>query len=136
MTKNSRVKSKADTVKSAAEFIETYYNQPIKVGDIAYEVQLSVGRLCHLFKERRGVTLIEYLTNMRIERAKHLLLTTDKKLCNLYYEVGYNSQAYFARKFKEVVGIGPADFRSCKGKIGNSEKQPIQVPLLRPSALS
>ena len=69
-----------------------------------------------------GVTLIGYLTNIRIEQAKKLLLTTDEKCCNLYYEVGFNSQTYFARKFKEVVGISPAQFRACKGKVKNSER--------------
>ena len=112
MAKNIEVKPQEDTIKTATDFIETYYNQPIKIGDVAYEVKLSGWRLCHLFKERMGVTLIEYLTNMRIERAKKLLLTTDEKLCNLYYEVGYNSQSYFARRFKKVVGISPAQFRA------------------------
>ncbi len=122
MAKKIRVKSQEDKIKAATEFIETYYNQPIKVGDIAYEVKLSAGRLCHLFKERTGLTPIEYLTNIRIAHAKKLLLTTDDKLCNLYYEVGFNGQAYFTRKFKEVVGISPSQFRACKGKVKNSEK--------------
>jgi len=121
MTKNMQGKSKADRIKSAVEFIEAYYDQPITITDIAYEINLSAGHLAHRFKERMGVTLIEYLTNMRIERAKNLLLTTDRKCCNLYYEVGYNSQAYFARKFKEVVGMSPAQFRACKGKVKKSE---------------
>jgi len=59
---------------------------------------------------------------IRITQAKKLLLTTDKKCCNLYYEVGYNSQTYFARKFKEVVGISPAQFRACKGKVKKSKR--------------
>ena len=122
MTKNIRVKSGTDTIKAATEFIKTYYGQPITISDVAYEVKLSAGRLAHLFKERMGVTPIEYLTNIRIEQAKKLLLTTDEKCCNLYYEVGFNSQTYFARKFKEVVGISPAQFRACKGKVKNSER--------------
>ncbi len=112
MAKNMKIQSKADKIKAAAEFVKAYYDQPIKISDIAYEVNLSAGRLCHLFKEQMGVTPIGYLTNMRIERAKNLLLTTDKKCCNLYYEVGYNSQAYFTYKFKEVVGMSPAQFRA------------------------
>jgi AraC-like DNA-binding protein len=112
MTKDIQAKSKADTIKAAVEFIEVYYDQPLKVGDIAYEANLSPGRLAHLFREQTGNTPIGYLTNIRIERAKKLLLTTDKKLCNLYYEVGYNNQSYFARKFKEVVGMSPAQFRA------------------------
>ncbi len=105
-------KGKADKIKAAAEFIEAYYEQPIKLGDIAHEVDLSVSRLAHLFKEQMQVTPIEYLTNIRIERAKKILLTTDKKCCNICYEVGYNNQTYFARKFKEVTGMSPLEFRA------------------------
>ncbi len=112
MAKKKRGKAKADRIKAAVEFIEAYYDRPITISDIAYEINLSAGHLAYRFKEQMGVTLIGYLTNMRIERAKNLLLTTDKKCCNLYYEVGYNSQAYFARKFKEVVGMSPTQFRA------------------------
>ena len=122
MTKNIQVKSGADTIKAAAEFIETYYDQPITINDVAYEAGLSAGRLAHLFKERMDLTPIEYLTNIRIEQAKKLLLTTDKKCCNLYYEVGFNSQPYFTRKFKQVVGVSPAQFRVCKGKVKKSKR--------------
>lgn len=112
MAKNMQGKAKADRIKAAVEFIEAYYDRPITISDIAYEINVSAGYLAHRFKEQMGVTLIGYLTNMRIERAKNLLLTTDKKCCNLYYEVGYNSQAYFARRFKEAVGMSPAQFRA------------------------
>ena len=112
MAKNMQVQSKADKIKAAAEFIEAHFDRPIKISDIAYEVNLSAGRLCHLFKKQMGVTPIGYLTNIRIERARKLLLTTDKKCCNLYYEVGFNSQAYFVRRFKEAVGMSPAQFRA------------------------
>jgi len=122
MTKKKRHKVKADKIKAAVEFIEAYYDRPITISDIAHEVGLSVWSLAHRFKERMGVTLIGYLTNMRIERAKNLLLTTDKKCCNLYYEVGYNSQTYFARKFKEIAGMSPTQFRACKGNVKNSER--------------
>jgi AraC-like DNA-binding protein len=114
MAKNIQDQSGADKIKAAAEFIKTYYDQPIKISDIAYEVNLSAGRLCHLFKEQMGVTPIAYLNNIRIEQAMKLLLTTDKKCCNLYYEVGYNSQAYFVRRFKEIAGMSPAQFRASK----------------------
>lgn len=122
MTKNSKVESQEDKITKAMDFIETFYNQGIKVNDIAYEAGLSAGRLWHLFKERTGFTPVEYLTRIRIEQAKKLLLTSDDKLCNLYYEVGFNSQAYFARRFKEVVGISPTQFRACKGKVKNSQR--------------
>jgi two-component system response regulator YesN len=85
-------------------------------------VNLSAWRLSHLFKEQMGVTPIEYLTKIRIERAKKLLLTTDKKCCNIYYEVGYNGQSHFSRKFKEVTGMTPLEFRAGNRKCKEQNK--------------
>ena len=115
-------KGKAGKIRAAAELIEAYYEQPIKLGDIAYKVNLSVSSLSHLFKEQMGVTPIEYLTNILIERAKKLLLTTDKNCCNIYYEVGYNRQTYFNRKFKEVTGMTPLEFRAGNRKCKEQNK--------------
>jgi AraC-like DNA-binding protein len=112
MAKNMQDQSGADKTKTAVEFIEAHFDRPIKISDIAYEVNLSAWRLCHLFKEQMGVTLIGYLNNMRVEQAMKLLVNTDKKCCNLCYEVGFNSQAYFIRRFKEIAGMSPGQFRA------------------------
>jgi len=112
MTKNSKANREGDKIKTAIEFLEIYYDQRIKVGDIAYEAGLSPGRLAHLFKERTGLTPIQYLTNIRIEQAKKQLLTWDDKLCKFYSEVGFNSESYFIRKFKQFVGVSPSKFRA------------------------
>ncbi len=104
-------KEVADKIDAASEFIEAHFDRPIKISDVAYEVGLSAGHLMRLFKERMGATFIEYLTNLRIARAKKLLLTTDKKCSHIYFEVGYNGNAYFTRRFKETVGMTPLQFR-------------------------
>ncbi|MHC5061799.1 MAG: helix-turn-helix transcriptional regulator [Planctomycetota bacterium] len=111
MAKNVQFRSGTDKIKAAAEFIEVHFDRPINISDVACEVGLSAGHFMHLFKEHAGTTFIGYLTNLRIARAKKLLMTTDKKCSNLYLEVGYNSNAYFTRRFKEVVGLTPAQFR-------------------------
>ncbi len=115
-------KGKAGKIRAAAEFIEAYYDKAITISNVAYKVNLSAWELSHLFKEQMGVTPIEYLTNIRIERAKKLLLTTDKKCCNIYYEVGYNGQAHFTRKFKEVTGMTPLEFRAGNRKCKEQNK--------------
>ncbi len=58
-----------------------------------------------------GITIFDYVTSVRIERAKHLLLATDRSCTEICFEVGYNNQSYFSRTFKSVVGLTPRQFR-------------------------
>ncbi len=102
---------KVTQIKPAVDFIEAGYDQPIMLADVAKAVHLSVSRLAHLFKEQMGITIIEYLTNVRIRHAKQLLLATDKSCTEICFKVGFNNQSYFTRTFKEIVGMTPRQFR-------------------------
>ncbi len=102
---------KITQIKPAVDFIETGYDQPIILADVAKAVHLSISRLAHLFKEQMGITIIEYLTNVRIRHAKQLLLATDKSCTEICFKVGFNNQSYFTRTFKEIVGMTPRQFR-------------------------
>ncbi|HOK94833.1 MAG TPA: helix-turn-helix transcriptional regulator, partial [Anaerohalosphaeraceae bacterium] len=79
--------------------------------DIAKSAHLSVSRLAHLFREQMGVTIVDYLTSIRIQHAKRLLLTSENNCTRICYEVGYNNQSYFTRVFKQLVGMTPREFR-------------------------
>ena len=102
---------KITQLKPAIDYIDTNYEQQITLADIAKQVHLSVSRLAHLFKEQMGITLIDYLTNVRITQAKRLLLTTDDSCTTICFKVGYNNQSYFTRTFKEISGMTPGQFR-------------------------
>jgi len=71
-----------------------------------------------------GITIIDYLTSVRIERAKQLLLATDQNCTEICFEVGYNNQSYFTRTFKGFVGMTPRQFRR-----KNQRKEKISTPL-------
>jgi len=104
---------KVTQLKPAIDYINGNYDQQIALADIAKQVHLSVSRLAHLFKEQMGITLIDYLTNVRITHAKRLLLTTEHSCTTICFEVGYNNQSYFTRTFKEISGMTPRQFRQC-----------------------
>ena len=74
--------------------------------------------------EQFGMTVINYMTGVRIEHAKRLLLTTDKNCTEICCETGYNNQSYFTRTFKELVGMTPRKFRD-----SNHRKKTISPPL-------
>jgi two-component system response regulator YesN len=102
---------KIGQIRPAIDYIDANYDKPMTLADIARASHLSPSRLAHLFKEQMGMTMIEYVTSVRIERAKALLLGTDQSCTEICFEAGYNNQSYFTRTFKAVVGMTPRQFR-------------------------
>ena len=103
---------KVSQIRPAINYIDANYDKPMTLADIARASHLSVSRLAHVFKDQMGVTIIDYVTSVRIEHAKHLLLATDRSCTEICFEVGYNNQSYFTRTFKSVVGMTPRQFKS------------------------
>ncbi len=103
---------KMSQLRPAIEYMDCNFDRPITLADIARAAHLSISRLAHLFREQMGITLIDYLTNVRINHAKRMLLTTDMNCTRICFEVGYNNQSYFTRTFKQVAGITPRQFRA------------------------
>jgi two-component system response regulator YesN len=108
---SSQDAKKISQLKPAMEYMQYHYDQPLTLEDIAKQAHLSVSRLAHLFKEQVGITVIEYLTSIRINQAKQRLLVTESNCTQICFEVGYNNQSYFTRIFKQVVGMTPRQFR-------------------------
>lgn len=102
---------KISQIRPAIDYIDANYDKAMTLADIARASHLSSSRLAHLFKEQMGITIIEYVTSVRIERAKALLLGTDQSCTEICFETGYNNQSYFTRTFKAVVGMTPRQFR-------------------------
>jgi len=115
---------KVSQIRPAINYIDANYNKPITLADVAKASHLSISRLAHIFKEQMGITIIDYLTSVRIERAKQLLLATDQNCTEICFEVGYNNQSYFTRTFKGLVGMAPRQF-----KARNQRKEKISAPL-------
>lgn len=100
-----------DVVVVAAEFIEANYDRPIRLADLAWETQLSVSRIAHLFRQDRGMSPMQYVTHVRLAHAKRLLTTTDLELQRVADMVGFRSPAYFGRVFKKRLGVSPGRYR-------------------------
>ncbi|TYP73247.1 response regulator transcription factor [Paenibacillus methanolicus] len=93
-------------------YIRQHYRNPaLKIQDIAGEVHFSSAYLGYLFKRETKKNVWDYVTELRIQEAKHLLVTTDKKRYEIAYEVGYESPEHFSRMFKRYAGVSPADYR-------------------------
>lgn len=93
-------------------FIEQNYSDPnLSVGNIGEHFDLTSAYLSRRFKEFTGITIFEFLTNTRIERAKELLTYTDNTLEEISEEVGFNSSATLIRVFKKVEDVTPGAYR-------------------------
>jgi two-component system response regulator YesN len=121
---SSQDAKKVTQIRPAINYIDANYDKPIGLADIAKASYMSVSRLAHVFKEQMGITLIDYLTSVRIERAKQLLLATAQNCTEICFQVGYNNQSYFTRTFKRLVGVTPRQFR-----VKNLRREKMSIPL-------
>lgn len=103
-------------ISKAKHYIEKNYNRDISLDDVSRSVDISPYYFSKLFKEETGENFIEYLTNIRIEKAKKLLLHSDMNIKNICIDTGYSDPNYFSRIFKKQVGLTPTEFREL-GKI-------------------
>jgi len=108
---SSQDAKKISQLKPAMEYMQYHYDLPMTLEDVAKQAHMSVSRLAYLFKEQVGITVIEYLTNIRINQAKQQLLVSNNNCTQICFGVGYNNQSYFTRIFKQVVGMTPRQFR-------------------------
>ena len=98
-------------IDKAKEYIFSNYKNDISLDDVSREVDISPYYFSKIFKKETGENFIEYLTNIRIEKAKELLENTDMSMKEICIEVGYSNPNYFSRSFKKNVGVTPTEYK-------------------------
>ncbi|MFC4601106.1 response regulator [Cohnella hongkongensis] len=111
-TQSLRRSGKNAVIEKAKAYIQENYASNLTLETIASEVFLSPVYLSFLFKQVEAVNITDYITQVRIDRAKTLLRTTNGKTYEIAGRVGYQDDKYFARIFKKKVGMTPSEFRS------------------------
>lgn len=101
---------------SAKVFMKENYNESLTLKDIAKSVFLSPYYFAHLFKKETGITPLQYITELRINRAKKLLKHSKTKVIEICDEVGYRSLPYFNKIFKKNTGVTPTEYRISPSK--------------------
>lgn len=91
----------------------------LSLAEFAQSVNLSVWRLCHIFKSDVGMPPIKYLRLLRMERAKELLESSFLSVKEIAFQVGLNDESHFVRDFKATYGHSPAIYRSQFKRNGN-----------------
>ncbi len=97
----------------AKEFIEQHYNDPeLSLNQVAALVNLSASYFSEVFSQETCQTFKEYLTEIRIMKARQLLRTTSLRTAEIAFQVGYNDAHYFSSAFKKQTGLSPTEYRS------------------------
>ncbi|WP_221567086.1 response regulator [Alkalihalobacillus sp. TS-13] len=99
-------------LESAKEYIEKHYYEPLTLEMVASHVELSPYYLSKLFKEKKGITFIDFMTHIRIEKAKEYMLEPEISVKEVCFKVGYKDPNYFSRVFKKNVGQSPKQYRT------------------------
>lgn len=105
--------------KAKACVLEQFQNNEFSMNQAAAMVNISPSYFSTLFRQETGRTFIEYLTDVRLEKAKELLMCTDMRSSEVGYQVGYKDSHYFSYIFKKTCGCTPREYRS-RGKEGRS----------------
>jgi two-component system, response regulator YesN len=100
-------------IRQAKEYLkQRYTDSELSLNEIAAQVNLSASHFSAVFSQETGQTFKEYLTEIRINKAKELLRMTALRSAEIAYQVGYNDPHYFSTVFKKNTGLSPIEFRS------------------------
>ncbi|MHA6529874.1 response regulator transcription factor [Paenibacillus sp. BAC0078] len=92
-------------------FMDDHLHEEVNREDIAAFVYLNPAYLSRLFKKETGLSISEYMLNIRIDKAKKLLVGTGDKISHIAEVTGYSHFSHFAKMFKRVTGISPQEYR-------------------------
>lgn len=98
-------------IQKAKEFIHNHQAEDITLGQVAKAVNTSTFYFCKIFKKYTGLNFTDYVSRVRIEKAKNLLLNPNLRVSEIAYEVGFQSLTHFNRVFKRIVGQSPTQYR-------------------------
>jgi two-component system, response regulator YesN len=111
--RDSRANYYTGIIQQAKEFIENHYMESnLSLLNVASQVNLSHSHFSMIFSQETSQTFKDYLTEVRIKKAKELLRSTTLRAADISYQVGYNDPHYFSSTFKKNTGFSPTEFRS------------------------
>lgn len=96
----------------AKQYIQENQAEDLSLGQVAKAVNTSTFYFCKMFKKVTGINFTAYLSRVRIEKAKNLLLNPNLRISEIAYAVGFQSLTHFNRVFKKVLAQSPTEFRS------------------------
>ncbi|MFM2120462.1 MAG: hypothetical protein RL722_1930 [Pseudomonadota bacterium] len=100
-----------DQIDLVVSRITDHLAQPLSATDIAAELGMSESRFSRFFRRATGNTFTDFVNRVRINRACQLLMESERRITDICYEVGFNNVANFNRRFLDIKGMTPSEFR-------------------------
>ncbi len=106
-----RFKSGNRRIATIHEHMMIHYQDDVDLDELADLVNMAKGSLCRFFKSQMGMTIFEYLNQIKIEFSCNLLRNLDLSILDVSYDSGFNNLSHFNKQFKRVTGKTPSDYR-------------------------
>jgi transcriptional regulator GlxA family with amidase domain len=103
----------------ARKFIEQHSAEELSLSKVAKAVNISTNHLSEKFKQVTGVKFVDYVAQIRFEKARDLLQNSNLRISEIAFAVGFQSLSQFNRVFKRLAGKSPSQYRD---KLSNTEK--------------
>jgi two-component system response regulator YesN len=108
----SEVEASDSIVSRAKAFVHEHYKEDISRTEIAESVYLTPEYMAKMFKKETGISLKQYITDFRIDKAKELLSRADVRISDVATEVGFDNFSYFSTVFKKNTGLTPNEYHN------------------------
>lgn len=96
-------------------YIDNHFYEKLTLHDLAHKYNFNPNYCCYLFSKHKNTTFSQYVTNLRIDKAKQLIETTDFTLEKIADVVGFHDYFYFSKVFKKSCGISPKEYKKKRG---------------------
>ena len=103
--------SEPEQITRARQFIEANSHEELTLAAVAKHARMSPFYFCKKFKKVTGVNFTNYVSGVRVEKAKTLLLNPNYRISEIAYEIGFQSLTHFNRVFKKIAGQSPTEYR-------------------------
>lgn len=99
-------------LRKALNYMHEHLAEPISLDQMAQMSGVSVSYFSVMIKQATGMSFLKYLNGLRMDQACHLLRETNDNITEICYKLGFNDYSHFSRKFKQVTGVSPREFRA------------------------
>lgn len=107
----TRANAEPPAITRAKKFIAEHQAEEISLGTVARAVNTSTFYFCKMFKKATGLNFTDYLSRLRVEKAKNLLLNPNARISEVAFAAGFQSLSHFNRVFRRIAGESPTRYR-------------------------
>lgn len=112
LTENSNLYKNKDIIELITGYIHSHYRERFSLEDISVKFGISPSHLSRSFYKKTGIHFIEYVNQVKINKAKQLLINSNMIISEIFEDIGYDNLEHFSRVFKKYVGVSPSKYRS------------------------